>query len=165
MATGFERAVKGVFAALRGGTRRSAGELLGDDRLAGDGAREEEQANVARAEAAELDELPEELAARVRAATTHATHRTVRSTGDSFGVWALCDDRVVVMALSLREDGSVAEATEAFVAEAVAEITPGDGDGNAALLVDGPTGRRRVDVPVALAAAIRARQHGGTVPG
>lgn len=68
-----------------------------------------------------IGDLPEELRARVLAATAHASRRSIRQEQDRYEVQALCGDRIVEMTLALRADGSVDEHTETFLAGEVEE--------------------------------------------
>ena len=68
-----------------------------------------------------IGDLPDELRARVLAATAHASRRSIQKAADHYEVRALCGDRIVEMTLALRSDGSVAEHTETFLAAEVEE--------------------------------------------
>jgi hypothetical protein len=61
-----------------------------------------------------LDDLPPELADRVRAATGQPGHLSIRHANE-WVVEALTGDRVTVMRLALADDGSVAEETCSFL--------------------------------------------------
>jgi hypothetical protein len=107
-----------------------------------------------------LEDLPEELRARVMAATAHAQHRSiaVRDPGGDSGaqeeyeVHALDGDRFVHMVLALRPDGSVEEATETLLRDQILRVGI-EGD-RATIEVDDATGRRSIAVPVAIATAV-----------
>ena len=68
----------------------------------------------------ELGDLPMELVDRVRAATAHASYRSIHRRDDGYLVCALTGDRVVLMELALRENNSVAETTRTFLRSDVA---------------------------------------------
>lgn len=100
-----------------------------------------------------LDDLPTELADRVRAATAHAHYRSVHRHDDAYLVYAHAGDRVVIMDLALRPDNSVAETTETLLASDVAgaEIRGTDG----VLEVVDRGRRRHLSVPAGLASRLR----------
>jgi hypothetical protein len=62
------------------------------------------------------------------AATAHAHHRFVGRrppsdlSGEEYEVYALAGDRFIHMTLSLRADGSVAEATETFLRNEIGDV-------------------------------------------
>jgi hypothetical protein len=59
-----------------------------------------------------IERVPSELADRVRAATANSQYRRIERRGEGYGVSAVAGDRVVVMELAVRADGSVAETTD-----------------------------------------------------
>jgi hypothetical protein len=115
---------------------------------------------VASDDVVSLEDLPEELRSRVRAATAHAQHRSiaVRDRGGESGakeeyeVHALAGDRFVHMVLALRRDGSVEEATETVLRDQILRVAI-EGD-RGSIEVDDPTGRRSIPVPVGIATAL-----------
>jgi rubrerythrin len=71
-----------------------------------------------------VDELPAELRSRVMAATANAHYRLVKrsSAENEFGVYAMAGDRFVGMLLALLPGGSVDEATDTFLVDAVVDV-------------------------------------------
>lgn len=109
--------------------------------------------------AVSLDELPGELASRVMAATAHAADRQIeRRTpahgDDQFEVSAVAGDRVIHMVLSLRPDGSVAEATETFLRQDILRVAIASD--HVSVEVDDTAGRRTIPLPMGLATALGA---------
>ncbi|MDP9419270.1 MAG: hypothetical protein M3P53_03830 [Actinomycetota bacterium] len=96
-----------------------------------------------------LDDLPPELADRVRAAAAHADYRSIHHHDDGYLVYAHSGDRVVIMDLALAPNNSVAETTETLLASAIVGATAGDDEG-VLEVVDGGR-RRRLAVPAGLA--------------
>ena len=92
------------------------------------------------------DNLPPEISSRVRAATAHASVRSV--THDDapdpelpHGRWnvvALAGDRLVEMVLALRADGSVFEETRTFLVDQIVNVSQ-DADG-VTIELRGPSG-------------------------
>lgn len=72
----------------------------------------------------DLDDMPDELAARVRAATGEPDHLWIRRTQE-WVIEAVSGDRATVMRLALSESGSVAETTSSFVLGAIHAVDPG----------------------------------------
>lgn len=72
----------------------------------------------------DLDDMPEELADRVRAATGRPDHLSVRHAGE-WVVEALTGDRATVMRLALDEDGSVSEVASSFLLSAIEALDLG----------------------------------------
>jgi hypothetical protein len=102
-------------------------------------------------------ELPDELRSRVLAATAHAEHRRVEFVPEGeLPVWvveAVSGDRLVLMRLALRADGSVDESTQTVTADQVVELHRGEE--HVELLVDEAGGTRRLIVsPPAVAALL-----------
>jgi hypothetical protein len=109
--------------------------------------------------------LHPELSSRVLAATAHADHRTIRRRDslaehgtDEYDVYALCGDRFVWMVLSLRPDGSVAEATHTFVDHEITDVAVHGEHGM--VDVDSPSGPHRIAVPLDVAEALMAKRRG-----
>lgn len=102
--------------------------------------------------------LPDELRSRVMAATAHASHRHIRrlesgdEAGAAYAVEAVSGDRVTLMRVSLRHDGSVDETTDTFTARDVADL---DMDASQ-ITVQGPEGLRTVTVARDTAEAVDA---------
>lgn len=98
---------------------RTVGDTVADRGAHGDGEDQPEPftADVVVA----LEDLPAEVASRVRAATAHARYRRIvrrrpgRGGSLEYRVDALAGDRGVHMVVGLRDDGSVAETTETFL--------------------------------------------------
>ena len=93
------------------------------------------------------------------AATANAQYRLVRrgAVENAYGVYAVAGDRFVVMLLALRPGGSVDEATDTFLLNAIADVQV-HGDEATIDVRDG--GRdRQIVVPAEIAAALR--QAGG----
>jgi hypothetical protein len=117
----------------------------------------EEAETVARRVA--LETLHPELSSRILAATAHARPLIIqrREGGteggtDEYEVHALAGDRVVRMVLSLRPDGSVAETTQTFLEDEIADLVVEAG--HATIEVEGPSGRQAITIPVELAEAL-----------
>jgi hypothetical protein len=97
-----------------------------------------------------LDLMPESLQARARAAAAAPRYRTVDRSERAdrepeYIVWTLAGDRITLMVLSERADGSVDERTESFV---LGDVTGVERDGDdIVLLVSGAEASRRVVVP------------------
>lgn len=109
--------------------------------------------------ASTVDDLPAELRSRVMAATANAQYRLVRrgAVENAYGVYAVAGDRFVVMLLALRPGGSVDEATDTFLLNAIADVQV-HGDEATIDVRDG--GRdRQIVVPAEIAGALR--QAGG----
>lgn len=96
-----------------------------------------------------LEDLPAELADRVRAATAHAGYRSIHPHDDGYLVYAHAGDRVVIMELALGPNNSVAETTETFLASHVVTATTSGSEGVLEVVDRG--GRRHVTVPAELA--------------
>ena len=96
-----------------------------------------------------LEELPAELADRVRAATAHAGYRSIHHHDDGYLVYAHAGEQVVVMDLAMAENNSVAERTETFSASDVVGATVQGSEGELEVVDRG--GRRRLPVPAGLA--------------
>jgi hypothetical protein len=110
-----------------------------------------------------LETLHPELSSRILAATAHAQPRVIhRREGaaeagiDEYEVHALAGDRLVQMVLSLRPDGSVAEATETFLLEDEIVDLVIEAD-HATIEVEGPSGRQAIAVPLELAQALKSK--------
>jgi anti-sigma regulatory factor (Ser/Thr protein kinase) len=108
-----------------------------------------------------LEELPAELRSRVMAATAHAHHRFVGRrapsdlSGEEYEVYALAGDRFIHMTLSLRADGSVAEATETFLRNEIGDVKSVS-LGQGAVEVRGDASDRRwITVPADVALILR----------
>lgn len=101
-------------------------------------------------------ELPEQLRSRVLAATAHAEHRRIQripeGEGPAYAVEAVSGDRLTLMHLALRTDGSVAESTQSVTAEEVVELH--HGRDHVELLVGEPGSTRRLLVSPAAVAAL-----------
>ena len=91
-----------------------------------------------------LSHLPAELRSRAEAATGNAQVRVVsrrqHGTDSSYDVWAIAGDRVVLMRLAVRHDGSVAEDTTSFLRRDVTDVI--DAGADDAVLVVAPDDRR-----------------------
>lgn len=104
-----------------------------------------------------MEGLPEELQSRILAATAHASHRGIRcrdphsDSGPSYTVEAVSGDRVTLMRLWLRPDGSVDERTDSFTARDIVQVDRAASE----LTVQGPGGTRSVTVAPDTAEAIR----------
>lgn len=72
----------------------------------------------------DLNDMPEELGARVRAATGHPDHLCIRH-ADEWVVEAVTGDRATVMRLTFNEDGSVSDTTSSFVLSAIEAVDLG----------------------------------------
>ena len=97
----------------------------------------------------DLVDMPAELADRVRAATAHAEYRSIARGDEAWVVGAVTGDRVVLMELALRPDGSVAERTETFLVSEVGAATVEGTAGTLELVRGGE--RRKLPVPPGLA--------------
>jgi hypothetical protein len=109
-----------------------------------------------------LETLHPELSSRILAATAHARPLVIRRREnaaeggtDEYEVHALAGDRVVQMVLSLRPDGSVAETTETFLEDEIADLVI-EAD-HATIEVEGPSGRQAIAIPVELAQALMGK--------
>src|SRR5688572_33181802 len=81
----------------------------------------------------EPEELPEEFAARIRAATAHAAVRVIHprpmaDLPDRYEVHALSGDRLVWMILAFRPDLSVYEVTETYLLSELTAVEIGSDD-------------------------------------
>lgn len=109
-------------------------------------------------ETVRIEALPEELRSRILAATAQASHRRIRrleahgEVGTAYAVEAVAGDRVTLMRLSLRPDGSVEESTDSFTTRDIVHV-----DAEASeLTVQGPEGTRSVPIAPDTAEAVRA---------
>lgn len=106
---------------------------------------------------------------RVTAATAHTQHRFVErrrpteQAGEEYHVCALTDDRVVHVIVSLRPDGSVAEATETFLRDQILRVVPG-GD-RAAIEVEDAAVRPWIALPLELAMTLVGTAASRRAPG
>jgi hypothetical protein len=155
---GLKRTPQHLFEELAAVTRRLSSATK---RLHGH-SREEPAAEAAMARRVALETLHPELSSRILAATAHAEHRVIhRREGaaeagiEEYEVHALAGDRLVQMVLSLRPDGSVAEATETFLEDEIADLVI-EAD-HATIEVEGPSGRQAIAVPVELAQALKEK--------
>ena len=108
----------------------------------------------------EPDEMPEEFAARIRAATAHADVRVVRPQPlqefpERYVVHALAGDRVVWMILAFRPDLSVHEVTETFLVSQLSGVELRDDD--ALLRAEVAGAERMVECPVEVGWAVLDR--------
>lgn len=108
-----------------------------------------------------IEALPDQLQSRILAATAHASHRRIRrlesdsgtdAADAAYAVEAVAGDRVTLMRLSLRPDGSVDESTDSFTTRDIVGV---DRDASE-LTVRGPEGTRSVKVAPETAEAVRA---------
>lgn len=99
-----------------------------------------------------LDELPEELASRVRAACAHADHRTIHRRGEGYEVYAEAGDRIVLMTLEPTANNAVAETTHAFLRADIVDVRMQGSDGEVEIVHDGH--RQRLTVPLDVARRI-----------
>ena len=107
----------------------------------------------------DVEDLPPELRSRVAAASAHAQYRVIdrcrpgdQAGSDEYEVYALAGDRVVHMRLSMRPDGSVAEATETFLRQEILRVDMA-GE-HAAVEVENAGGQRTIPIPMGLAATL-----------
>jgi anti-sigma regulatory factor (Ser/Thr protein kinase) len=111
------------------------------------------------AERITIDDLPTELQARVRAAASNPSRQVIQRRrapdggGDQYEISAITGDRFVHMIMSLRPDGSVAEATEAFRRDEIHRVVTLGADRAAVEVEHGPE-RRWTTVPVDMAAGL-----------
>lgn len=110
-----------------------------------------------------IEDLHPELGSRVRAATANGEYRLIRSVerddgGIGYEVSALSGDRVVLMHLALRDDGSVDEATTTFLVRQASVIELGAEVATVEATVDGET--RTLTVPAPLAERLAASTGG-----
>lgn len=108
-----------------------------------------------------ITELPDELSLRVLAATGDPGHLFIHREGaqpdeaeEHYLVEAITGDRVTVMRLSVRRDGSVSETTDSFLVGQVVDVMIGEK--GAELAVAPPDVRRSVSVTPETAAAVRS---------
>ncbi|HSH23423.1 MAG TPA: hypothetical protein VK975_05100 [Acidimicrobiales bacterium] len=104
--------------------------------------------------AADVSELPSELAYRIAAATAHARCRRIERRGAGYAVYALSGDRIVVMELALRSDGSVSERTDSVVLGTVRDVI--SRHGATFLGVTEYESERLIEVPAEFAATLRS---------
>lgn len=102
--------------------------------------------------------LPEHLQSRVRAATGEPEYRIIHEVPAEGGgveqylVEAITGDRVTVMRLSLRPDGSVSETTDSFPAREIVDVVSGPDERE--LVVRTNERQRKVPVQPDTAAAV-----------
>lgn len=89
-----------------------------------------------------FEDLPDVVADRVRAATGEPQFLAVRRSGE-WVIEALTGDRVTVMRVNVRDDGSVAENTETFLLGAIESV-----ESATDAVVNARVGDRRVAIPV-----------------
>lgn len=106
-----------------------------------------------------IDQLPEELSARVRAATGKAGYLLIHERSEEsdaleaqYLVEAITGDRVTVMQLALRRDASVSETTDSFLSSEIVDTSVAEE--RAELAVETPQGRRAVPVTPEMAEAV-----------
>lgn len=113
------------------------------------------------------DTLPPEILSRIMAATAHADVRLIRGAGaahrevaeEEWEVNSLANDRFVHMALGVRSDGSVAEATETFLINEVVHVSF-DADG-ATVELGGGSGHGSLRIPEEFGREISRRRESG----
>lgn len=103
-----------------------------------------------------LKDLHPELRSRVLAASGNAEHRAIErlqqdDAPDEYVVLAMSGETVVLMRLSQRDDGSVAEDTETFL---VADTTVLPDTGTTTIEVTTAGGTRRFSIPPTLGEAL-----------
>ena len=109
-------------------------------------------------ETVRIEALPDEIRSRVMAATANANHRRVHELHEPDGsrtiyaIEAVSGDRLTLMRLSLRPDGSVEEDTDSVTARDIVEL---DADA-AELTLRGPGGTHVVHVAPDTVEAVRA---------
>lgn len=112
-----------------------------------------------------INDLPEDLRSRVRAATGEPEYRMVYELPAESGgsteylVEAITGDRVTVMRLSLRPDGAVNETTDSFPAREIVHVA--NEAQEAELIVQTQEGRRSLAVQPDTAAAVAQLLHAG----
>ena len=108
-----------------------------------------------------LEDLPEVLADRVRAATGQPRFLGVHRAGE-WVVEALTGDRATVMRLDVRDDGSVSETTDSFDVDAIESI-----DATTDAVVTAGRAAHRITLPVsqAFAAALANAKRRSTSQG
>ena len=97
-----------------------------------------------------LDDLPEALAARVRAATGEPDHLVIHRAAEWL-VEALTRDRVTLMRLEVGDDDSIAETTDSFLLPMIEAV---DSTADATVSFRGPDGRRFAPISEAFAAVL-----------
>ena len=105
----------------------------------------------------EPEELPEEFAARIRAATAHARVRIIQPSPmadfpERYEVHALSGDRLVWMILAFRPDLSVYETTETHLLSQLTAVEMGADDALVQVAANG--GERSLVVPLEIGWAV-----------
>lgn len=110
-----------------------------------------------------VEEVPDELRSRIAAAAAQPRFRRIRrapprGAGDDavYVVHAVAGDRVTIMELALRPDGSVAESTDSFTFDEIEEVVVGGGQPEGRITLGGSHGHRTFHVPAEVAEAALA---------